>query len=161
MLRAKLLGTAVFLTLTGCGHIGDSRINPVNWFGSSISAQLDTNGQPPNLIPNNRRPLVIDNRTMVQSIISLNIDRTPTGAIVAAVGITQTQGYFNAELVSNNITNGVLNLEFRAQSPKVLEVPGTMQSRTINAAFFINQADLQTISSVRVTTVSNALTSAR
>ncbi len=129
MLRATLLGTAVFLTLTGCGHIGDNSINPVNWFRSSISAQLDTNGRPPTLIPNNRRTLVIDKRTMVQSIISLNVDRTPTGAAVAVVGIAQTQGYFNAELVSNNITNGVLNLEFCAQSPSVLEVPGTIQSR--------------------------------
>lgn len=160
MLRATLLGTAVFLMLTGCANIGISFI-PVNWFSSSIMAQLDTNGQPPTLIPSNHRTAVIDNRTLVQSIISLNVDPTPTGAIVSAVGVAQTKGYFNAELVSNNITNGVLELEFRVQTPTSLAVPGTIQSRKISAAYFINRSDLLTISSVQVTAETNARTSNR
>ena len=160
MLRATLLGTAVFLMLTGCANIGIS-FNPVNWFSSSIIAQLDTNGQPPTLIPSNRRTAVIDNRTLVQSIISLNVDPTSTGAIISAVGVAQTKGYFNAELVSNNITNGVLELEFRVQTPTPLAVPGTIQSRKISAAYFINRIDLLNISSVRVTAETNARTSTR
>jgi hypothetical protein len=66
---------------------------------------------------------------MVQSITSLSIDPTPSGAIVRAVGVAQTQGYFNAELVSRGVANGVLDLEFRAQAPTALEVLGTTQSR--------------------------------
>ena len=71
MLRATLLGTAVFLTLTGCTRIADSRFNPVNWFGSSTEAPVDASGQTRPLIPENRRTVVIDNRTMVQTICLL------------------------------------------------------------------------------------------
>ena len=159
MLRAKLLGIAVLLTLTGCAHIDDSGFNPTNWFSRNTLVILDTNNEPPSLIPKNRRTVVIDNRSMVTSIISLKIDRSPNGVIVRAVGITQTQGYFNAELVISSISNGVLDLEFRAQKPTALQVPSTIQSRQINVAYFINQADLFAINSVRVTTATNAQTS--
>jgi hypothetical protein len=161
MLRATLLGTAVLLTLTGCARIADSRFNPVNWFGSSTEAPVDANGQTRPLIPENSRTVAIDNRTMVQSITSLNIDSTPSGAIVRAVGVAQTQGYFNAELVSRGVANGVLDLEFRAQAPTALEVPGTTQSRQISAAYVIERGDLAAIRSVRVTAATNARTSGR
>jgi hypothetical protein len=161
MLRATLLGTAVLLTLTGCARIADSRFNPVNWFGSSTEAPVDANGQTRPLIPANSRTVVIDNRTMVQSITSLSIDPTPSGAIVRAVGVAQTQGYFNAELVSRGVANGVLDLEFRAQAPTALEVPGTTQSRQISAAYVIERGDLAAIRSVRVTAATNARTSGR
>ena len=161
MLRATLLGTAVLLTLTGCARIADSRFNPVNWFGSSTEAPVDANGQTRPLIPANNRNVAIDNRTMVQSITSLDIDPTPSGAIVRAVGVAQTQGYFNAELVSRGVANGVLDLEFRAQAPTALEVPGTTQSRQISAAHVIERSDLAAIRSVRVTAATNARTSGR
>ena len=161
MLRATLLGTAVFLTLTGCARIADSRINPVNWFGSSTEAPVDASGQTRPLIPENRRTVVIDNRTMVQTITSLSVDRTPSSAIVRAVGVAQTQGYFNAELVSRGVANGVLDLEFRAQAPTALEVPGTTQSRQISAAYVIDRGELAAVRSVRVTAATNARTSGR
>ena len=161
MLRATLLGTAVLLTLTGCARIADSRFNPVNWFGSSTEAPVDADGQTRPLIPANNRTVAIDNRTMVQSITSLDIDPTPSGAIVRAVGVAQTQGYFNAELVSRGVANGVLDLEFRAQAPTALEVPGTTQSRQISAAHVIERSDLAAIRSVRVTAETNARTSGR
>jgi hypothetical protein len=161
MLRATLLGTAVLVTLTGCARITDSRFNPVNWFGSSTAAPVDANGETRPLIPENRRTVVIDNRTMVQSITSLSIDRNPSGAIVRAVGIAQTQGFFNAELVSRGIANGVLDLEFRAQAPTALEVPGTTRSRQISAAYVIDSGDLAAVRSVRVTAATNARTSGR
>lgn len=161
MLRATFLGTAVLITLTGCARIADSLFNPVNWFGSSTAAPLDANGQTRPLVPENRRSVVVDNRTLVQSITSLSIDRTPSGAIVRAVGVAQTQGYFNAELVSRGIADGVLDLEFRAQAPTAFEVPGTTQSREISAAYVIDRGDLSAVRSVRVTAATNARTSAR
>jgi len=162
MLRATLLGTAVLLTLSGCAQISDSRFNPLNWFGSSTEvAAVDQNGVQRPLIPARQRQIVFDNRALVQSITSMNVDRSPTGAIVRAVGVAQTQGYFNAELINRGVQNGVLILEFRAQAPMGLEVPGTSRSRQISAAYVVEGGDLASIQSVRVQSATNARTSRR
>ncbi|MGJ8611150.1 MAG: hypothetical protein ACSHWY_08655, partial [Octadecabacter sp.] len=102
-----------------------------------------------------------DNRALVQSVVSLRVDRSPTGAIVTAVGLAPTQGYFNAELINRGIESGVLVLEFRAQAPTALNVPGSDRSRQITAAYDIEASELAGIRSVRVQSASNTRTSAR
>ena len=161
MLRATLLGTAVLLTLSGCARISDSRLNPFNWFGNSTEAAVAEPVERRPLVPAGRRDVVVDGRVLVDSITSLNIDRAPTGAIVRAVGVAATQGFFNAELVNRGVENGVLTLEFRAQTPNRLEVAGTPRSRQINAAYIIDSVDLSGIRTVRVQAATNARTSAR
>ena len=161
MLRATLLGTAVLLTLSGCARISDSRFNPFNWFGNSTEAAVTETGERRPLIPENRRDVTVDGRILVQSITSLNVDRAPSGAIVRAVGVAETQGFFNAELISRGVENGVLTLEFRAQRPTRMEVPGTTRSRQISAAYVIDSVNLSGIRTIRVQAATNARSSGR
>ncbi len=161
MLRATLLATTVLLTLSGCARISDSRINPFNWFGSSTEEAATTPAVRRNLVPEGRTTLIVDGRSMVQSITSLSIDRSPGGAIVRAVGVAPTQGYFNAELVNRGVENGVLTLEFRAQQPSSLQVPGSDRSRQISAAHILESNELLAISSVRVVAATNERSSRR
>lgn len=162
MLRKTLLGTAVLLTLTGCGRLADSRFNPINWFGNSRQeAPVDANGELRPLIPENRRTTIVDGRTLIQSVTAMTIDRSASGAIVRAVGDAPTQGYYNAELISRGVENGVLTLEFRAQAPAGFEAEGSARSRQINAAYVIDSNDLSGIRTVRVQSATNARTSRR
>ncbi len=161
MLRATLLGTAVLLTLSGCARISESRLNPFNWFGSSTEAAVTEPAERRPLVPESRRNVEVDGRILVDSITSLNVDRAPSGAIVRVVGVAPTQGFFNAELVNRGVENGVLILEFRAQAPNRLEVPGTTRSRQISAAYVIDSIDLSGIRTVRVQAATNARTSGR
>ena len=161
MLRATLLGTAVLLTLSGCARVSESRFNPFNWFGNSSEAAVTETGERRPLIPVGRSDVTVDGRVLVQSITSLSVDRAPSGAIVRAVGVAATQGYFNAELISRGVDNGVLTLEFRAQMPNRMEVPGTTRSRQISAAYVIDSVELASVRTVRVQSATNARTSGR
>lgn len=161
MLRATLLTITVLLTLSGCARLSDSQLNPLNWFGNSTQAPVTSAGDRLTLIPAGRATVIIDGRSMVQSITSLSIDRSSSGAIVRAVGVAPTQGYFNAELVNRGVTNGVLTLEFRAQRPNGIEVSGSDRSRQINVAYPLDASELSAIQSVRVEAATNARTSRR
>lgn len=161
MLRTTLLGTAVLLTLSGCARLSDSRLNPFNWFGGSREVTTTAPQDIRPLVPEGRRTVIVDGRQLISSVTALRVDRAPTGAIVNAVGIAPTQGFYNAELVNAGISNGVLMLEFRAQAPAGFEAEGTTRSRQINAAYVIDASDLAGIRTVRVQAASNARTSAR
>lgn len=161
MLRATLLGTAVLLTLSGCARIADSRLNPLNWFGNSREVAVTPTGEVRPLVPESRRVQVVDARPLVQSVVSLSVDRAPTGAVVRATGVAATQGFFNAELVFAGISGGVLTLEFRAQAPSGFEAQGTARSRQISAAYSIDSTTLAAIRTVRVQAATNARTSGR
>lgn len=161
MMRATLLGTALLMTLSACAQVSESRFNPVNWFsGSREAPQIDQTEARP-LVPEGGLTQTVDGRVLVQSVTALNVDRTPGGAIVRAVGIAPTQGYFNAELVSLGVANGVLTLDFRAQQPRGGQTQGSTQSREISAAFVIEPNELAGIRSVRVQGATNARTSGR
>ncbi len=158
-MRATLIGTALLMTLTGCTQIANSRFNPLNWFGAStaapVAAAATTSDVRP-LVPQNRTPVVIDNRPLVTSISALTVERTTTGAIVRASGVAPTQGFFNAELVPQGITDGVLTLAFRAQAPAGFDAQGSALSRTIHAAYIMDRAELAAVRSVRVEAATNA-----
>lgn len=161
MFRATLFGTAVLLTLTGCARISDSPINPLNWFGNSrnIAEAAPQDIRP--LTPQNRRVQIVDGRALVQSVTSLSVDRSPTGAVVHAAGIAPSQGYFNAQLVNAGVSGDVLTLEFRAQAPTGPQPIGTAQSRQISAAYTIDLATVSAVRTIRVQAATNARTSGR
>ena len=161
MLRATLLGTAVLLTLSGCARIADSRLNPLNWFGGSEPAAVVDPAERRPLVPAGRQSTIIDNRPLVQSVLSMSVDRSPSGAVVRATGLAPAQGFFNAELVPQGINNGVLTLAFRAQSPAAFEGVGPDQSRRITAAYVVEAGELASIRSVRVEAATNARVSGR
>ncbi len=161
MLRATLMGTALLIGLSGCARIADSRLNPFNWFGNSQPAAVVDASERRPLVPEGRRTVIVDNRALLQTVDAMSVDRAPAGAIVRATGTAPGQGYFNAQLVSRGVANGVLTLEFRAQAPSAFEGIGPNRSRQITAAYVIDAAELAAIRSVRIEAASNARVSRR
>ena len=140
--------TFVVSTLAGCATISQSRFNPFNWFGSNDAETLD-----PIAIENERRPLVT-------LITSLEVDRTPGGAIVRATALPDSQGWFAPELVSATRTGdpveGVLSYGFRAVPPKTPVRQSTPQSRELSAAVFVPNAVLDRVRVIQVTGTQNS-----
>ena len=143
-LVAILLATAL---VSGCSSIGQSRFNPLNWFGSEEEA-LD-----PIEVENERRPLV-------SQITSLQVERTPGGAIVRATALPPSQGWFAPELVGLNPygdpIEGVLSYSFRAVPPEQPIRVSTPQSRELSAAVFIPNPVLDRVRVIQVTGAQNS-----
>ncbi|MFT5345397.1 MAG: hypothetical protein ACI95S_001132 [Dinoroseobacter sp.] len=142
LVAAGLIAT---LVVAGCG----TRLNPLNWFGSSeetiTAAPAD---------------FVTDPRPLVSQVTSLQIERTVGGAIIRAVGLPPSQGYWDAELVPLNNEepdeNRVLAYEFRISTPVFARSVSTQQSREVVVAHFISDRGLD---GVRRITVSGSETS--
>lgn len=178
MLRATLFGTVGLVTLTGCANLPDIQFDPLEILGITLpgttpeqdaeaaqdpAAVEDTAADPavqPPVEPS-QPALVSDSRSLVESVESVVIDQTPTGAIVRASGTAPAQGYFNAQLISLGTQNGVLTLELRAQAPAGTPVQGSARSRLIAAAYVIETNDLLSVRSIRVQSATNVRTSGR
>ena len=144
------------LAVTGCARVAESRLNPLNWFGSSQPvANVDQNGQLRPLVTGTG-PAVIDQRGAIDQISAMAVDRTPGGAIVRATGIASTQGQFNAQLVPVSNTGGVLTLAFRVEAPSGFAAGGSDFSRQITVARAFSDRDLAGIRVIRVQGVRNA-----
>ncbi|NNK77583.1 MAG: hypothetical protein HKP40_02605 [Litoreibacter sp.] len=140
MTRLICAALAICLTLSACGSIRDSRINPFNWFGGDREEARMTDAQ-----------LDADPRPLVDQILSLNVDPTPEGAIVRVIGVPGTQGYWEADLIpiaSENPAEKVY--EFRASAPLEPTRQGTQRSREIIAGAAIPSAELKTIRTIVV-----------
>ncbi|WP_415182751.1 hypothetical protein [Phaeovulum sp.] len=149
------------LVLAGCG-ISDSRLNPFNWFGKSTEQAstlepADGYAKSPN-----------DYRIPVAQITSLEIKPVQGGAVITAVGLPQTQGWWDAELIAGNgglPENGVLGFTFVVAAP----LPGTAaasrtstsQSREVSVATFIGNQKLAGVTRITVTAAGNARTISR
>lgn len=128
-LTARIAALAALAALAGCG-IGQSRLNPLNWFGPSAPAPVTV-----------ARPA--DARPVVEQVVSLDIAQTRSGAIVSAVGLPPTQGYWEADLVP--VQGGdpsVLTLDFRILPPPVAMRVGTQPSREVLAGLVLSTQDL-------------------
>ncbi len=136
------------LLLSGCGS---SKLNPLNWFGGSKEetvAVMDNS-------------VLTDNRPLVARVTSFKIDRTPGGAILRAVGLPPTQGYWDAELVAENDgkpEKGVLSFQFHIQKPYDAENAGPPKSREVVVAYFITNNSLQNVRKIRIRGAQNART---
>ncbi len=154
MTRPLLAALALTMLLSACGTIRDSRFNPLNWFGGTRSA-------PATLGPSE---LVVDNRPLVAQVTALAIERTSTGAIVRAEGLTPTQGWWDGELVpqtSLRPIDGVVVYHFRIASPGRTTRVSTPQSRSVTVATTLSQAELDAIREVVVVGAGNQLTARR
>lgn len=146
------------MTITGCARVADSRLNPFNWFGNATPVtNLDALGNIRPLVPTGALTQVVDSRDLIGTITSLSMDRTPDGAILRVSGQTQGQGFYNAELVPVQQSNGTLTVALRAAAPKRAQ-PG---AQSITAAYVLTAAELATIRRVTVQGADNALTSGR
>jgi hypothetical protein len=147
MLRV-ILALAVMTSLAACG----TRLNPFNWFGNdreervSVQEQADSPADP---------------RALVAEVVDLAIAPTPQGAIVRAMGRPQTQGYWEAELVEVERTDGALVLEFRVFPPLAASAVGTPQSREIITGLQLSNFDLASIRTITVIGAENRRTVSR
>ena len=144
----------VFLTAllaAGCGTISDSRLNPVNWFGSGRSESVAATAQP---------STPRDGRALIRQVVSLQIDRTPGGAIVKAIGLPETQAHYDAELVplgDGAAVDGVLEYQFRISPPAGTPPAGPPQSREVVVALFVTNQTLVGVRTIRVSGADNAV----
>lgn len=144
LVAAALVAT---LVVAGCG----TRLNPFNWFGPSE----ETLNAAPETFTNDLRPLVAQ-------VTALKIDRTPDGAIIRAVGLPPTQGFWQAELVPLNRgepdENRTLSFEFRAFEPLDPARVSTEQSREVVVGQFISSFALRDVRRISVVGASNTRT---
>lgn len=161
MRKAVPLFLVVALVTSGCARVADSRLNPLNWFGSSAPvSNVDESGILRPLVTT-RGPTVTDQRGAIDQIADMRIERIPEGAIVRATGIASTQGQFNAQLVPVSRTGGVLVLAFRVEAAEGFAPGGSEFSRQITVARALSTADLSGIRVIRVQGARNARESRR
>ncbi|WP_299145584.1 hypothetical protein [uncultured Tateyamaria sp.] len=175
----RLLTTSLLvatMTVTACGAVRDSRINPFNWFGSSRSEPIERapvkEDNP--LIPEERRGLFTSVRretevylgTPLDQVSGLVIERVPGGAIVRATAIASVDGVYNVQLTPADDDgepdeNGTLTYRFEGVKPANAGRRNSQTQRTYNAAVRLTDQELSRVRSIRVEGVRNAQTVAR
>ncbi len=132
---------------------GQSRLNPRNWFGrdkeSLNSASVTV------------APVNVDPHGLVDNVIKLKVDRLPGGAIINALGLPKTQGFWEAELVPLNgeaPVKGVLTYEFRLLPPAALANAGSKISREVVVGRFVSDQNLIGVRRIRVIAAANSRT---
>lgn len=152
MRKAVLAGLAAVMVVTGCATVRESRLNPFNWFGRSqeqravaqAAAQVD------------------GGRVQVDQVIALTVEPATGGAIVRAVGVPETQGWYKAELIREETEKeGEAVFRFVVKKPEGAVLTGTPMSREITAATFLTNFQLESIRTVTVTGAKNARSTRR
>lgn len=137
------LGAAMLLA--GC----ESRYNPANWFGRD---------EPPPVTEEAEEVVRRDPRPSIDQVISLRSERVPGGALVTAVGLPPTQGWFAAALIpeATDIAdrpvpeNGVLSFRFVVVPPQTPQQAGTQASREVTVGTFLPDSRLAGVRSIVV-----------
>ncbi|WP_120501531.1 hypothetical protein [Roseovarius sp. EL26] len=93
----------------------------------------------------------------VAQVKSLQIDETSGGAIILATGLPTQQGAFDVRLIEVKTEPGVLHYTLSAVQPATTP-QGSERSRTIQAALFVSNQDLQGINTIRVSAAANSVT---
>jgi hypothetical protein len=141
MRRTILAALVIATALGGCARLRESRLNPFNWFGRGERTEVVAVEQ---AAPGDPRQLVAD-------VTALNIEQTPTGAIVRATGLPPTQGFWDAELVEVATDDpSVVLYEFRVFPPEGGAAAGTPRTREIEAGAFLTVGQLETVRTITV-----------
>ncbi len=157
-----LLLTAT-LTLSACGAVRDSRINPFNWFGNSRAERLPADANTNPLIPERsgvfaRRPEAPYAGVPVAVIDDLAIERSPGGAIIRVRATAARQGAHEVRLIEEEDESDATTLTYtlKAQFPQGQRRVGPKTSRELTAARFVTSNDLEGIRTIRVKGARNA-----
>lgn len=143
---------AISLVLSSCGRIAESRFNPFNWFGRDRSEPVQVEAT----------QATADGRLLVQQVTELAVDQTPGGAIIRAVGLPPTQGFWDAELVRVETEDTSLAVyDFRVLPPLEQRRQSTQQSREIIAGAALSNRELARIRGIIVRGRSNQRTVSR
>lgn len=149
------------LTVTGCSTVSQSRLNPLNWFGASQSAGLQSDGTLRPLVPTDRATKVVDTRGAIDTVSTLAVEKTPDGALVRATGVASTQGQFNAQLVPVSNEGGTLTLAFRIEASAAQTTENSAFSRQVTVARFFSFSDLTDVRTIVVQGATNARSASR
>jgi len=150
------------LTLSACGSVRDSRLNPVNWFGQSRSESVEREAKTNALIPERRalsrkRDEAPAPGPLVQRITALTVDRTAGGAVIRAEGVTAAGGAFDVGMlpIEAGQDDATLSFELRARLP-ARTTPGAPEAaRKVIAATSVTNQQLQGVRSIRVMGLEN------
>lgn len=153
------------LVLTNCGRVRESRLNPFNWFGRAESQQIVSTEDRNPLIP--RRSVlaareVQDLRTPIQQVTLIAIERTPSGAIVRAEGVSARQGahQLGLRLIEDaEVPEGTLRYAFVAYQPA--RAVGAESSRRVVAATQLTNQDLFNVRRIEVVGATNVMAARR
>lgn len=149
------------LTLAACGF-GQSRLNPVNWFGRSQSVPVAQSTETTNpLIPKRggifareRERAKIYQGGPFQQITGLVVERVPGGAIIRATGLAARQGIYDVQLTPANEdeepVDGVLVYRLEGITPNRNTAQGTAPTREVVAARKLTDQQLRNVRSIRV-----------
>jgi hypothetical protein len=148
------------VVLSGCGRMRDSKVNPANWFGKRNHRVATAPAAPAEvnpLIPQKTSILRKDKSekyfgTPVDNVVSMSIEKLPSGAIIHVIGVTRLQGAYDVRLTSDSKgdpVDGVLSFTLKAVQP--LDQPqGPQQARTVHVARFVSNGDLKKSSLIRI-----------
>lgn len=153
--RTLILTTAATLTLSGCG-LGESRLNPFNWFGGGGGAASDGGGTMM-AVPARRE----DPRPPVAEITDMSLERATGGAILRVTGLTTEQGWYDAALVpatTETAFDGTLDFVLRASPPPAPTRASTRWSREVTVALYLTDSALAGLSAIRVAGARNVRT---
>ena len=141
MTRTILAILAISLTVSACGRIRDSKVNPFNWFGRDRAETVVVADE----------ALLRDPRPFVAQVVSLKVEPTPEGAIIRAVGLPALQGYWNAELLEVDRNDlSTLTYEFRVTPPQFQTRQSTQRSREILVAKAVSTNRLNKVRTITV-----------
>lgn len=175
----RLLTTTILvttLTVSACGVIRDSRVNPFNWFGRSQSEDIrpDPRAATNPLIPVNERGGLFSSvreeteayfGQPVDQITDLVIERVPGGAIVRASGISDFDGPYGVRLTPTSedgeAVDGVMTYRLEAERPRRTGRVTSQRVRTVTAAARLSDQELAQISTIRVEGARNAQSTRR
>lgn len=157
------------LTLTGCGYVRDSAINPANWFGRSQAVAVDTAVQTNPLIPAGgggglfrraRAKDAIYTGIVFEKVVDLQVERVPGGALIRATGRAARQGRYEVRLTpvtkDEAPVDGVLTYRFEGVIPPNATDIGTPPTREATAARKVTDQDLRGVRTIRVEGLQNA-----
>ncbi len=156
MKKPLLAALAMVLALGACGSIGQSRLNPMNWFERESTETL---------VPRGGWGGETDRRALVPVVTEMEVIPTTGGALLRASGVTATQGWWDVELRPINDgrpLDGALIYEFVVGSPRGGQgAVSTEASRTVTAAVKIETPHLQGVRRIIVRGAQNARTITR
>jgi hypothetical protein len=151
MRKPLSIALSVVLLVAACQNYSTSRLNPVNWF--SGSTRVETMAPPPEA--------VADPRPLVDQVLTLVVEPTPGGAIVRATGLPPTQGWWQGQLVPEDLVEGRQNFRFVIIPPLQPTRVSTQPSREVTVGFFLPNSQLAQIREITVTGARNARSSRR
>ncbi len=161
MRKTFILLLAAALTLSACGYVRDSRINPFNWFGRSqsvpIAGEVNTNPLIPQrggLLSGFRAEEAVYAGRPFEQVTDLTIERVPGGAIIRATGLAARQGIYAVQLTPANEdelpVDGVLIYRLEGVRPAANTPVGTIPTREVIAARRVTDQTLSGVRTIRV-----------